>query len=79
MKQLIKYNRRSFNSMYNTVVMLQEQGEKMTDTLLDHPYLLPEEGKKVIKEWAKIFKVQRVEYKKNVDENFKKLYDFFND
>lgn len=79
MKQLIKYNRTSFNNMYSTMVMLQEQAEKMTDTLLDHPYLLPEEGKKVIKEWAKIFKDQRIEYKKTVDENFEKLDDFFND
>lgn len=78
MKQLIEFNRTSFNNMYSTMVMLQEQAEKMAETLLAHPGLLPQEGKEVMKEWVKIFRAQRLEYKQTVDENFKKLEDFFN-
>ncbi len=76
MKQLIEFNKTSFNNTYNTMIMMQEQAERMTSTLINHPTLLTEEGKKTIEDWVKLFKAKRYEYQDVVNENFKKLEDF---
>lgn len=75
-KQLIEFNKTSFNNTYNNMVMFQEQAEKMSSTLLNHPTVLTDDGKKIIKDWVKTFKVKRKEYKEVVNDNFKKLEDF---
>jgi hypothetical protein len=59
------------------MVLLQEQTEKASVTLLDQATWLPEEGRKAIDEWIAAYKKGREEYKKLVDENFSKVEDFF--
>ncbi len=58
------------------MTMLQEQAERMATTLINHPTLLTEDGKKIIKEWVKTFKNQREEYQGVVNDNFEKIEDF---
>lgn len=77
MKQMLEFNRTSFNNTYNALTKLQEQAEKMTSTLIDHPTLLPEDGKKIIKEWVSIFKQHQSEYKETVNDNFENLLNYF--
>lgn len=77
MKQILEFNQTSFNNTYNTLVMLQEQAEKMAATLVDHPTLLPEDGKEIIKEWLNLFKQHQADYKETVNENFKNLINYF--
>ncbi len=77
MKQLVAFNKTSFNNTYNTMVMMQEQAERMTSTLINHPTLLTEDGKKIIKDWAKIFKAQREEYQSVVNDNFNTIENYF--
>ena len=76
MKQLVEFNKTSFNNTYNTMIMLQEQAERMASTLINHPTLLTDDGKKTIKEWVKMFRTQREEYQDTVNDNFKKIEDF---
>ncbi len=76
MKQLVEFNKTSFNNTYNTMTMLQEQAERMASTLINHPTLLTDDGKKTIREWVKMFKTQRDEYKGVVNENFTKIEEF---
>ncbi len=76
MKQLIEFNKTSFNNTYNTMIMMQEQAERMSSTLINHPTLLTDDGKKVIEDWVSLFKTKRHEYQDVVNENFKKLEDF---
>ncbi len=76
MKQLLEFNKTSFNNTYNTMIMMQEQAERMTSTLINHPTLLTEDGKKVIEDWVTLFKTKRYEYQDVVNENFKKLENF---
>jgi hypothetical protein len=76
-KQMIDFNKATFDNSFNAMVMLQEQTEKMVGTFLDQATWLPEEGKKVIDEWVSAYKQGRENFKKLVDENFQKVEDFF--
>ena len=77
MKQMINFHKATFDNTFNAMVMLQEQTEKMVSTYLDQATWLPEEGKKVINEWAKAYKKGCEDFKKAVDENFKGVESFF--
>lgn len=77
LKQMIDFNKTTFDNTFNTMVMLQEQSEKMAASLLEQATWLPEEGKKAINEWVKAYKKGREEFKKSVDASFKRVEDFF--
>ena len=77
LKQMIDFNNAAFNNSFNTMVTLQEQMEKATITLLDQAAWLPEEGRKVIKDWVGAYKDARKKFKASVDENFEKVQAYF--
>jgi polyhydroxyalkanoate synthesis regulator phasin len=77
LKQMIDFNKAAFDNTFNAMVLLQEQSEKMSNTVLEQATWLPEEGKKAITDWIKAYKKGREDFKKAVDENFKKVEDFF--
>jgi hypothetical protein len=76
-KQMLDFQKTTFDNSFNAMVLLQEQTEKASVTLLDQATWLPEEGRKAIDEWIAAYKKGREEYKKLVDENFSKVEDFF--
>ena len=77
LKQMIDFNNSAFNNSFNTMVTLQEQMEKATSELINQAAWLPEEGKKAIRDWAGAYKEARGKFKATVDENFKKVEEFF--
>ena len=76
-KQMIDFQKTTFDNTFSAMVMMQEQTERMANTLLEQATWLPEEGKKAIDDWVKAYKKGREDFKKTVDENFKKVEDFF--
>ena len=76
-KQMIDFQKTTFDNAFNAVAMFQGQTEKMADTMLDQAVWLPEEGRKAINEWVNAYKKGRENFKKAVDENFKKVEDIF--
>jgi polyhydroxyalkanoate synthesis regulator phasin len=76
-KQIIDFQKATFDNSFNALATLQEQGETMISTSLNQAEWLPEEGKKVIKEWLDTYKKARTEFKNTVDGNFKKVQEFF--
>ena len=76
-KQMIDFQKTTFDNTFSAMVMMQEQTERMANTLLEQAAWMPEEGKKVISDWVKAYKKGREDFKKGVDENFKKVEDFF--
>lgn len=76
-KQMIEFNNAAFNNSFNTIVTLQEQMEKATNALMDQATWLPEEGKKALRDWVGACKEGREKFKATVDENFKKVEEFF--
>ena len=77
-KQMIDFQKTTFDNTFSAMVMLQEQTERMASTLLDQATWMPEEGKKAINDWVSAYKKGREDFKKSVDDNFKKVEDFFN-
>lgn len=73
MKQIIEFNKTTFDNSYNALVMLQEQMERMTGIFLEQATWLPKEGKQALTEWLKAYKKAAEEFKKTVDESFKKV------
>ncbi len=76
-KQMIDFNKAAFDNSFSAMVMVQQQTEKMVTTMLDQATWLPEEGKKAIRDWADACKKGSQDFKKAVDDNFKKVEDFF--
>jgi hypothetical protein len=76
-KQMIDFNKAIFDNSFKAMVMVQEQTEKTVNTILEQATWLPEEGKKAIKDWASACKKGTEDFKKIVDDNFKKVEDFF--
>jgi len=76
-KQMIDFQKTTFDNTFNAMALLQEQAESMASTILDQATWMPEEGRKAINDWLKAYKKGREEFKKGVDENFKRVEDFF--
>ena len=51
-KQLIDFNKATFDNTFNAMVLLQEQTEKMVNVFMAQANFLPEEGKKMLNEWV---------------------------
>jgi hypothetical protein len=77
LKQMIDFNKTSFDNSFSAMVMIQDQTEKMVNSLLDQATWIPAEGKNAINEWVGSYKKGREAFKKNVDDSFKKVNEFF--
>jgi hypothetical protein len=75
-KQMIDANKTAFDNSFKAMVMLQEQAEKMTATVLEQMTWLPDEGKKMVREWIDACRKGRDDYKKMVDDGYKRIADF---
>ena len=75
-KQMVDFNKGAFNNAFNAMVMVQDQNETLANAMLSQATGMPEEGKKAVQEWVDTFKKGREEYKKTVDEAFKKVEGF---
>ncbi|MDZ7599167.1 MAG: hypothetical protein U5J82_12975 [Desulfobacterales bacterium] len=64
LKQMIDFNKATFDNTFNAMVMLQEQAERAANTLMEQANWLPEDGKKAINEWVKAYKKGREDFKK---------------
>jgi hypothetical protein len=77
-KQAMDFQKATFDNTFNGITMIQDQAERAFTTLLETGmWPLPEEGKKVLKEWTQSFKKGRDEFKKVMDEAFNKVEGFF--
>jgi beta-lactamase class A len=76
-KQAINFQKTAFEKMFNATVMLQDQTEKMANSLMDQASWMPAESKKLINDWVVAYKKGRDDFKKSVDDNFKKTEDMF--
>jgi len=77
LKQMIDFNKATFDNSFNALVLFQDQLEKVAGTLLDQATWLPEEGRSAIREWVDSYKKGRETFKSTVDESFKRVESFF--
>lgn len=76
-KQMMDFQKTTFDNSFNAMVKLQEQGETMLETLVSQNPWLPDEGKKAIKDWIQAYSKGREEFKKIVNAGYKRVEDFF--
>lgn len=75
-QQMIDFQKTAFDNTFNAILMIQGQTEKMTEAMLTKNSMIPEEGQKMLQEWTLAFKKGQEDFKKNIDENFKKFESF---
>ncbi len=76
-KQMIQFNKTAFENSFSTLTMMYEQNEKMLETFLNQATGLPEEGKKVIRDWMSAYRNGCRDFKKIADENYAKVEAYF--
>ncbi len=76
-KQMIAFQKSTSENVFNAMNMLQGQSEKMTMTFLEQSPVVPETGKKSVKEWNQTVKKGCEDFKKIVDDNFNKMETLF--
>jgi hypothetical protein len=76
-KQLMDFNKTVFDQTFQAMTVLHDQTESIIFRLLEKAQWIPEDGKKVINEWAKAYKKGSEYFKVYVDENYKKVADYF--
>ena len=76
-KQMIDFQKTTFDNTFTAVTMLQDQAERMFNTMIEQTTWLPEESRRVIDEMVGAYKKGRTDFKGAIDENFVKLADLF--
>ena len=76
-KQMIGFNRTTFENTFGAICLLQEQSEKMMSNFIEQANWIPGEGKKAITDMAALFRTSCSEFKKAVDENFNRVEAYF--
>jgi len=76
-KQILDFNRTTFETTYGTLNQLQEQSEKIMNTWIEQADWIPADGKKAVADMSATFKKGCQEFKKFVDENFVRVEAYF--
>ncbi len=76
-KQVVGFNKTAFENTFNALVTLQENAEKMADSMMSQAAWMPDDGKKVINDWVANFKSGRAHFKQGVDDAFGKVDGYF--
>jgi hypothetical protein len=72
-KQIIDFQKSTFDNTYNAIVQIQDQAEKMTHEVMGKMPWIPEGGKKAFNDSIKMFKNAREDYHKMVSDGFVKM------
>jgi hypothetical protein len=78
-RQILQYNRTSFEKSFSALVNMQNNGEKMFQFWLNQVKGFPEEGKSFMLEWIGYYRKLRDEYKAGVDEGYRRMESFLSD
>jgi predicted aminopeptidase len=76
-KQMIDFQKATFDNSFKAMTTLQEQGEKMVKMFLEQASWLPEEGKKAVTNWIETYRKGRADFRNSVEENFDKVQNYF--
>ena len=74
--QMLDLYKTTFDNSYATLMMVQEQMERLSTMYLGQMRTLPEEAKKDLAEWTGAYKKNCAEFKKMVDDSFSNLTSF---
>lgn len=76
-KQINGFYKTAFDSSFNTITMLREYTERsITLSLVRSPWF-PEEGRKLVGEWLKVYRKGYDDFRVAADEQYKKIEMIF--
>lgn len=76
-KQMMDLHKKSFESYFSIMILLQDQTEKIMKPFIDQISGMSEESKQVLDKWTSEYKKRRYDFKKAVDDGYAKVEDFF--
>ena len=76
MRQMLKFNKAAFDNTFTAMALLQDQLDRMVKTFQEQASWLPKEGKQALNEWVKAYKKGGDDFKKTMDDGFKKLEEY---
>ena len=76
--QMVSFNKKVFENTFNAVVAFQDQSESLFKGMLGQAPWLREDNKTGVGEWVKSCKKTRDDFRKSVDDGFKKLEELIN-
>ena len=77
LKQMLDFNKTALDNSFNAMLTIQEQNAKMVSTFLEQATWMPDEGKKLVRNWVDACKKGCEDFKKAADDNYKKVDEFF--
>jgi hypothetical protein len=76
-QQMIDLSKNTVDNSFNTMMMLQEQMERLTNLYWGQMVNLPQEAKKGLNEWIKIHNKNCENFKKVLDDGLKNLESLY--
>lgn len=76
-KQILDFQKSTFDCTYSSLSVLQHQMEDMVQSFIDKSAWLPSESKTAIKDWGSAYNQGRNDFKEIVDNNYQMLGDYF--
>ena len=73
LRQMVGFNKAAFEKSFNTMLMLQEQMERMSRVYVDQATGISAETKNAVNEWTQLYKKGLTDFKAMIDANFKKV------
>ena len=75
--QMIKFNQTLFDNTFEATVKLQDQVEKIGDSMLEKASWLPGESRSLYDNYLKAYKTGRSNFKTYVDEGYQQTVKLF--
>lgn len=72
-KQTLNFQKTIFDNSFNAMILVQDQTEKMINSYIENLPWVTEEGKKSLETSVEMGKKARDDFKKAVDDNYKKF------
>jgi polyhydroxyalkanoate synthesis regulator phasin len=76
-KQMLDFQKATFDNSFKAMSTIQEQGEKMVDRFIETATWMPEEGKNAVQNWMNAYKKGREEFITTVEKNYDKVQEYF--
>jgi hypothetical protein len=75
-KQMVDLHKTSFDNSFNMLITLQDQMEKMVNSFVEQAPWLPAEGRNAVTNLVNTYKKGREDFKKVVDDGYKKVEEY---
>lgn len=76
-KQIMDFNKRTFDNVFNTLSSLQDETESMMERFMEKSNWITPEGKKIFNQMADSYRKGRGDLKTLADENYRKASEYF--